>query len=118
MLAERKRTLEAAQAKVTEYRRQYEQLAAKAESLQAELKLVEAAQAAGKLAFDKSKLSEAKQLEEEVEKRIRVLQRTLDKERQVDDHIPVRADDRPATERFDELFGPKGEASTRTPSKT
>lgn len=112
LLTQRRRTLEAAAAKVFEYRRQYEQLLAKAEGLQAELKLVEAAQAAGSLEFDASRLALTKQLAQEVEKRIRVLQRLVDSQRQPSGEIPVEADALPATERFDQLFGPTGLAAS------
>jgi len=118
LLEQRRRTLEAAVAKVTEYRRQYEQLVAKAESLQAELKLVEAAQAAGKLQFDQSKLAQAKQLAQEVEKRIRVLQRLVDADRQAEGQIPVDAEVRPAVERFDELFGSQQTAPAKNGEQT
>jgi len=118
LLEQRRRTLEAATAKVVEYRRQYEQLLAKAESLEAELKLVEAAQAAGRLEFDQSKLAQAKELAQEVEKRIRVLQRLVDAGRQPRGEIPVDADTRPVTERYDELFGPENAAPDRTGSET
>ncbi len=117
LLVQRRRTMEAATAKVDEYRRQYEQLVAKAESLQAELKLVEAAQAAGRLEFDTSKLAQTKKLSEDVEKRIRVLQRLVDSERQTGGEIPVDADARPVTERFDELFTPQ-EAAAESESGT
>ncbi|GIW93021.1 MAG: hypothetical protein KatS3mg110_1062 [Pirellulaceae bacterium] len=118
LLQQRRRTLEAATAKVSEYRRQYEQLVMKSESLQAELKLVEAAQAAGKFQFDTSKLAQTKQLAQDVEKRIRVLQRLVDAERQSYDGIPVEADNRPVTERFDELFGAPGAESHGAKSGT
>ncbi len=118
LLEQRRRTLEAATAKVAEYRRQYEQLKAQAEKLQAELKLAEAAQAAGNLEFDSSKLAQTKQLAQEVEKRIRVVQRLVDSERQPAGEIPVEADTRPATERFDELFGPKEQAESKENPET
>ncbi len=108
LLAQRRQTLHAAEAKVSQYRQQYENLLAKAEQLQAELKLAEAAAAAGELHMDGSKLAEAKELAREVETRIRVLQRTIDHTRNAsEDEIPVEADSRPVTERFDELFGQK-----------
>ncbi len=110
LLQQRQRTLEAATVKVNEYRRQYDQLAAKAESLTAELKLLEAAQAAGSHQLDDSKLAQAKQLAQEVEKRIRVGQRMLDAQRAPEGEIPVNADTRSAAERYDELFGPESAA--------
>lgn len=116
LLEQRRRTLEAATTKVAEYRRQYEQLKAQSEKLQAELQLAEAAQAAGNLEFDSSKLAQTKRLAQEVEKRIRVVQRLVDSERQPDGEIPVEADSRSAIERFDELFGPTDQAeSTENP---
>ncbi len=118
LLEQRRRTLEAATAKVAEYRRQYEQLVAHAESLQAELKLVEAAQAAGRLEFDTSKLAQTKKLAQDVEKRIRVLQRLVDAERRPEGEIPVDGDTRPVTERFDELFGRQGKAAAERDPKT
>lgn len=105
LLEERRRMLAAATDKVTEYRRQYEQLVAKAERLQAELKLLEAAQAAGGLEFDPSRLAQTKQLAQGVEKRIRISQRLVDSQRQPAGEIPVEAETRPAAERFDDLFG-------------
>jgi phage shock protein A len=118
LLQQRRRTLEAAMAKVIEYRRQYNDLVAKAESLQAELKLAEAAQAAGKLQFDSSKLGDAKQLAQNIEKRIRVLQKLVESDRQPDGAIPVEADSRPVTQRFDELFGSPHTAAHKPASGT
>jgi myosin heavy subunit len=106
LLEQRRRTLAAAESKVFEYRRQYEQLVAKGEGLQAELKLAEAAQAAGSFEFDRSKLEQSKQLAKDVEKRIRVLQRLVDSQRQPAGEIPVETDTRPAAQRYDDLFGP------------
>lgn len=112
LLAERQRTLEAATAKVNEYRRQYEQLQQKYESLKAELALAEAAQAAGNLQFDSSKLAQAKDLAQEVEKRIRVMQKMVEADRQPSGEIPVEGDSRPATERYDRLFGPSAKPTS------
>ncbi|MCS7304422.1 MAG: hypothetical protein NZ602_04870 [Thermoguttaceae bacterium] len=118
LLQSRRQTLEAARKKAAEYRRQYDQLVAKAQALQAELKLLEAAQATSPASIDASKLSEAKQLAQEIEKRIRVSQRMLDAERKpLEGEIPVDVDDRPVTERFDELFGPKEKSQPASDSK-
>lgn len=114
LLEQRQRTLEAASKKVSEYRRHYEQLVAKAEGLQAELKLVEAAQAAGNMSFDSNKITRSKQLADEVEKRIRVLQRLVDHQRQPEGEIPLEVDHRPAAQRFDDLFG-QSSAQARKP---
>ncbi len=105
LLQQRLRTLQAAQEKVAEYRRQYDLLVAKAEQLKAELQLAQAAAATGELNLDGSKLGEARQLAQEVEARIRVLQKVIDQGRTPADEIPVATDARPASERFDELFG-------------
>uniref|UniRef100_A0A7C4QRG4 Chromosome partition protein Smc n=1 Tax=Schlesneria paludicola TaxID=360056 RepID=A0A7C4QRG4_9PLAN len=113
LLEQRRRTLEAAEAKVLAYREQYEQLVDKSEQLQAELKLAEAAQAAGRLEFDSSKLAQTRQLAQDVEKRIRVLQRVVDSQRKSSGEIPVEADKPPATKRFDELFGPTAPAAAQ-----
>ncbi|MCR4415341.1 MAG: hypothetical protein NUV77_23255 [Thermoguttaceae bacterium] len=113
LLAERQRTLEAATAKVNEYRRQYEQLQERYESLKAELALAEAAQAAGNLQFDSSKLAQAKDLAQEVEKRIRVVQKMVESDRQPSGEIPVQADTQPVAERYDRLFGPSGKSGAK-----
>lgn len=112
---QRQRTLEAASKKVFEYRRQYEQLVAKAEELQAELALVEAAQAAGSMSLDSNKLAQSKQLAQEVEKRIRVLQRLVDQQRRPEGEIPLDVETRPAKERFDELFAPSEQRMVAQP---
>ncbi len=118
LVAQRRRTLEAATAKVVEYRRQYDSLVGQAESLQAELKLVEAAQTAGRFEFDQSKVARARRLAEDVEKRIRVLQRLVDADRQPHGEIPVDADTRPVEQRFDELFEPQETPAGRGGSQT
>lgn len=105
LLQERRRNLEAAVKKVNEYRRQYEQLKIKAESLAAQLKTLESARAAGSVGVDESRISRAKELAKEIETRIRVAQRMLESEQKVEGEIPIDADTRPVTERFDEMFG-------------
>lgn len=122
LLQTQRQTLEAARKKAVEYRRQYDQLVAKAEALRAELKLLEAAQATSTARMDDSKLGEAKALAQEIEKRIRVGQRMLDTERKpLEGEIPVNTDDRPVTERFDELekqlLGPKPASQPASDSK-
>lgn len=114
LLANRRQTLEATQKKINEYRRQYDQLVANAQALQAELKLLEAAQATGSVSVDGSKLAEAKKLAQDIEKRIRVSQRMLDTDRKpLEGEIPVNVDERPVTERFDEMFGPQETKETK-----
>ncbi len=100
----RRRTLQAATDKIRQYRHQRDLLEEKSASLQAELKTVELAQAAGTFHFDHSKLKEAKDLAMEVEKRIRTLHKLVESEQTVVGEIPVEADGRSSTEKFDEYF--------------
>ena len=106
LLEARRRTLSAATEKIQQYQRQHAMLVEKAESLQGELKLVELASNAQDIAFDGSKLKQAKELSEQVEKRIRTVQKLVDGQ-VVPNEIPVDADARPVTERFDTYFGRK-----------
>lgn len=105
LLQSRQTTLQAAVDKIREFQHQREMLAQKVESLKAELALAEAQQAAGNFHFDSSHLAEAKRLADDIEKRIRVTQRMMAGEQLPGGEIPVAADDRPATEQFDEMFG-------------
>jgi len=104
LLADRRRTLAAATQKIQQYQQQHNLLVEKAESLAAELKLVELAQETGNFQFNHSKLSQAKDLAQQVEKRIRTVQKLVEGHRQLAGEIPVEADARPVTERFDEYF--------------
>ncbi|NMC22061.1 MAG: hypothetical protein GYA33_16765 [Thermogutta sp.] len=113
LLAERRRNLEAASRKVREYQGQYEQLKTQAESLAAQLKTLETAQAAGEVTIDGSRLSRAKELAKEIERRIRVGQKVLDSQQKAEGDIPVDADTRPVTQRFDEEFGSEAESYAR-----
>lgn len=116
ILKSRRENLTAIQQKISEYRRQYQQLVAQYERLQAELKLLETAQAAGSVQVDGSKLNEAKALAQEIQKRIQVNRRTIEAEqRSLDSGIPVDTDERSATERFDSLFGPTQSPKTDSP---
>ena len=101
---ERRRTLAAATDKICHYQQQQDLLAEKAESLKAELKLVELAQETGNFEFNHSKLNQAKDLALELEKRLAVVQKLVDGQRQVSDEIPVEVDARPIIQRFDEYF--------------
>ena len=112
LLRARRETLAAATQKIGAYRDQYERLTYQAESLKAELALVEAAQAAGSLALDDSKLGEARQLAQEVEKRIRAVARLVDAERQPQGEIPIGVETHPAAQRYDELFSGESPAPT------
>ena len=104
ILKARRQTLAAATDRIKQYQQQHDLSVQKAESLKAELKLVELAEETGNFQFNHGKLSEAKQLAEEVEKRIRTMQKLVEGERQVSGEIPVEADNRPVAERFDEYF--------------
>ena len=104
ILASRKRTLDAATDKIRACQHQHNLLVEKAESLQAEMKLVELSQAGGDFQFDHSRLQQARDLAVSVEKRIRTLQKLVDGQPQVTDGIPVETDERSATEKFDEYF--------------
>lgn len=106
LLEARRRTLSAATEKIQQYQRQHALLVEKAESLQGELKLVELASNAQDIAFDGSKLKQAKELSQQVEKRIRTVQKLVDGQA-ISTEIPVDADARPVTERFDTYFGRK-----------
>lgn len=107
ILAARQDTLAAAIAKINQYAHQHTLLVEKAESLQAELKLVELAQASGNFSFDHSKLQQAKTAAETVEKRIRVVRKLVEGEKVADTEIPVDTDARPVADRFDEYFAGK-----------
>ena len=108
LLEARRRTLSAATEKIQQYQRQHDMLVVKAESLEGELKLVELASNAHDIAFDGSKLKQAKELAQQVEKKIRTVQKLVDGQA-VPNEIPVDADARPASERFDSYFGRKVE---------
>jgi hypothetical protein len=105
LLEAKQKTLSAATQKIGQYQHQRDMLLEKAESLQTELKLVELAQAGGNFQFDDSKLAQARQLAQDLEKRIRTMQKLIDGQRHIDDEIPVEADSRSVAQKFDEYFG-------------
>jgi len=108
ILHDRRQTLAAATNKIRQYRQQHELLVEKAESLKGELKLVELAQEPGTCEFNATKFGQAKELAERVEKRIRMVQKLVDSQRQaLSGEIPVEADARPVAQRFDEYFQAK-----------
>ncbi len=108
ILDSRRKTLEAATDKIRTCQHQHDVLVEKAESLQAELKLLELAQAGGNFQFDHSKLQQTKDLALAVEKRIRTLNKLVEGQQPLADGIPVEADTRSATEKFDEYFAGAG----------
>jgi chromosome segregation ATPase len=105
LLEQKRRTLEAARSKVMEYRRAYDQLVAKQQSLKAQLAMLESAAAVGKVEIDSTKLAEAQRLAKEIEQRLRVTQRVLDADRVPEGEIPLEeVSPKSAAERFDQLF--------------
>ncbi len=108
LLEQQKQRLAASRQKVTEFRQQKELLVAKAENLQSQLKMIRSQQAIGKVQVDESKLASAQSLAEQVEKRIKVLAKTLEEEER-GSQIPVEVDTRSAVEKFDEMFGSQNE---------
>jgi len=109
LLEARRRTLAAATDKIQRHQQQHATIVAKAESLQGDLKLIELAGNAADISFDGSKLKQAKELSQQVEKRIRTVQKLVDGQA-VPNEIPVDADTRPVSERFDSYFGRKADA--------
>ncbi len=103
LLKQHKERLDSAKQKLNEFRHQREMLVAKAESLQSQLELLRSQQAIGSVKIDDSKMASMQQLAENVERRIKVLARTLEEEKPGE--IPVDVDTRSAVEKFDELFG-------------
>ncbi len=104
LLATRRQTFTAAVEKIRQYQRNHDALVEKTESLRGELKLAELAADAHQIDFDHSKLQAAKTLAEEVEKRIRTVQKLVEGQT-VGGDIPVDADSRPVSRRFDDYFG-------------
>ena len=104
LLATRRQTLTAATEKIRQYQRNHDALVEKTESLQGELKLAELAADAHRIDFDHSKLQAAKTLAVDVEKRIRTVQKLVEGQT-VSGDIPVDADSRPVSRRFDDYFG-------------
>jgi prefoldin subunit 5 len=104
ILDARRKTLLAATDKIQACKYQHDLLVEKAESLQAELKLLELAQASGNFQFDHSKLQRTKDLALGLEKRIRTLNKLVEGQQPLADGIPVDADTRSATDKFDAYF--------------
>jgi chromosome segregation ATPase len=104
ILDSRRKTLQAATDKIQACRYQHDLLVDKTQSLQAELKLVELAQASGNFQFDHSKLQRSKDLALELEKRIRTLNKLVEGQQPLADEIPVAADTRSASDKFDAYF--------------
>ena len=111
LLVTRRQTLTAAVEKIRQYQRNHDALVEKTEALRGELKLAELAADAHQIDFDHSKLQAAKTLAEEVEKRIRTVQKLVEGQT-VGGDIPVDADRRPVSRRFDDYFGQTPAASS------
>jgi hypothetical protein len=104
LLVAKRRTLNAASGKIVAYQQRRDLLVEKAESLQAELKLAELAQANGEFYFDDSKMAQAQQLAKDVERRILTLHKVIEGEQRLDEEISVELDSRSVVEKYDEYF--------------
>jgi cell division protein FtsB len=105
LLTQKRRTLENARAKVSEYRSAYDGLVQKAESLRAQLQLVEAAAAAGNIEVDSSKLAAARELARDIEIRLETTRRMLDSSRVASGEIPVEGQPESVLDRADRVLG-------------
>lgn len=104
LLATRRQTLGTAIDKIAQYRRSHDVLIERCEGLKAELRLAELASDAHQIDFDHSKVAAAKSLADEVEKKIRTIQRLVDRQ-SAHEEIPVDSDaDKPIAAKFDEYF--------------
>ena len=104
LLKTRRRTLDSAVAKIHACRQQHTLLTEKTESLHAELKLLELAQATGDVSFDETRLARARDLTSQLEKRIRTLQRLVEGDTLIASGIPVEIDGRSIVERYDDIM--------------
>ena len=75
----------------------------KAEGLKAEIKILELAHANGDIQFNDSRLQQAREAASVLDKRVMTLQRLV-VETEHPTEIPVQADSRAVTERFDAVF--------------
>ncbi|WP_417849360.1 hypothetical protein [Thalassoglobus sp.] len=103
LLAKRRRTLEQAVTCLRDNENQQRSLSELADSLNAELKLLEVATATSGISFDQPNLAAAEELATEIEKRIRTLQLMHD-QGELKSQIPVNLDRRSAADRFDQVF--------------
>jgi chromosome segregation ATPase len=113
ILESRRQTLAAATDKIRACQQQHDLLVEKSEALQAELKLLELAEASGNFQFDHSKLQQTRELAESVEKRIRTLHKLVDGQPELAGEIPVVADERPVSEKFDQYFATAAEGKAK-----
>lgn len=103
LLSKRRRTLAQAVACIRNNENQQRNLVELADSLNAELKLLEVATATCDMKFDQPDLAATQELATEIEKRIRTLQLTSD-QGELRSQIPVNLDRRTAADRFDQAF--------------
>ncbi|XZE53970.1 hypothetical protein SH139x_005746 [Planctomycetaceae bacterium SH139] len=106
LLSKRRQTLEHAVSYIRDNEREQIVLAELANSLNAELKLLEVASATSGMHFDQPDLAKTKQLATDIEKRIRTLQRLCDQD-QFQHEVSVNLDRRTVTEQFDQTFANK-----------
>jgi len=107
LLAARQRQLEQSRRKLDAMIAAKRELVVKIEQLRARLKTIQAAQAASEIQFDETRLSRAKALVRELEKRLDVAERMLAAEGKLSGEIPVESDAEieDIVERIDQEFG-------------
>ncbi len=110
MCAARRQSVEAAREKLEGMLAARRQLQVEVENLEAQLKMVQAAQTASEYSFDDSKLARAKQLVADLQARLEVAARLVDAEGHFHDQIPLD-DPAPAdiVQQVTEYFAGSGE---------
>lgn len=106
LLAKRRQALAHAVSCIRDNEHEQRVLADLADSLNAELKVLEVASATNDMSFDNPQSAQTKELASEIQKRISTLQRMCDHE-ELGREVQVNLDRRTATERFDETFANK-----------
>ena len=106
LLTQQKEGLATAQRKLTQLVGQKDRLVTQAEGLKQRLAAVRMSQRTSQVQVDQSALARAEELAKQIDRRIAVLSKTIQMEESESEGIPVNLETtRPATERFDELFG-------------
>ncbi len=108
VLEQQKQSFESAQRKLNELTQAKERLVARAQGLAQQLEAVRLAQRTSTISVDTSALARAEELAKTIDQRIQVISKTLDMEERQAEGIAVEADVRPATERYDAMFGSTG----------
>jgi chromosome segregation ATPase len=103
LLEKQRAALASAIASIRDNEQKQIELAEQADSLNAELKLLQIASATSQFQLQQPKLAKTNELATEIEKRIRTLQKLSDEEEK-GQKIPVNQDRRTVTERFDSYF--------------